>query len=269
MKRFFILMIMVLPMSLTSTGSADDEPKSDKSEKKTRDTVCSSMKQKPLMVPETLTKIQRVLIVGNSLTKHGPSTEKLGWPNNWGMAATAPQNDYAHQLYKKIRDVQKPAGREPELKIESMLAHAIKTRKELLEYKPDFVVLQMGDNLRPPRTNRKDFVDPFIRLVTALKQANPSAIIIIPSLWGRDAERNDLVKQVAEETGSIFVDLRPLSKDPKNSAGSEGNFKHPGVNWHPGNRGMKKIAEEIWTTTIQALNPPPAKKNNPSPTGGG
>ena len=43
-----------------------------------------------------------------------------------------------------------------------------------------------------------------------------------------------------------FVDLAPLSKDPKNYAKAEGHFTHSGVNWHPGDAGMKAIAEEIW-----------------------
>ena len=41
----------------------------------------------------------RVLFVGNSITLHGPSP-KIGWTNNWGMAATARDKDYVHLLQK-------------------------------------------------------------------------------------------------------------------------------------------------------------------------
>ncbi len=43
----------------------------------------------------------KVLILGNSITQHGPSAAK-GWLANWGMAATCPENDYVHLLQDKI-----------------------------------------------------------------------------------------------------------------------------------------------------------------------
>ena len=36
----------------------------------------------------------RVLFVGNSITLHGPRPQ-IGWTNNWGMAASARDKDYA------------------------------------------------------------------------------------------------------------------------------------------------------------------------------
>ncbi len=207
-----------------------------------------------LPVPENLTKLQRVLIVGNSLTRHGPSTEALGWPYDWGMAATALESDYAHQLFQRICAAHQADAAKPELKIDSMLAFAIETRQSFLDYKPDFVVLQMGDNLRGPQANEKDFVQPYVTLIEALKKANPDVIVVTVGLWSNDG-RNDLVKKVAKETGAIFVTLNALSADPANYAKAEGHFTHDGVNWHPGNRGMAKIAEQIWATTILSLSP--------------
>ena len=37
----------------------------------------------------------KVLIYGNSIALHGPLA-KIGWTNNWGMAASAPEKDFAH-----------------------------------------------------------------------------------------------------------------------------------------------------------------------------
>ena len=89
-----------------------------------------------------------------------------------------------------------------------------------------------------------------MKLIRALQQANKNAVIIITSLWSSDPVRNGLIQDVVKETGVIFADLRPLAKDPKNSAKAEGNFTHSGVNWHPGNRGMNEIAHTIWKAAL-------------------
>ena len=43
-----------------------------------------------------------VLILGNSVLAHQPAPD-LGWYGDWGMAATAPENDFVHQ-YQKMMD---------------------------------------------------------------------------------------------------------------------------------------------------------------------
>ena len=44
----------------------------------------------------------KVMFVGNSITLHGvlPS---IGWNNEWGMAASAKENDYVHIIEKKVK----------------------------------------------------------------------------------------------------------------------------------------------------------------------
>ncbi|MEI6540199.1 MAG: hypothetical protein WCO86_11845, partial [Planctomycetota bacterium] len=42
-------------------------------------------------------KADRILVLGNSLTLHGPKAE-IGWAGNWGMAASAQDKDYVHLL---------------------------------------------------------------------------------------------------------------------------------------------------------------------------
>ena len=46
----------------------------------------------------------KILFVGNSITKHAPSSE-IGWFGNWGMAASSTENDYVHQTVKKLKEI--------------------------------------------------------------------------------------------------------------------------------------------------------------------
>ena len=46
-------------------------------------------------------KGKRVMFVGNSITLHG-KLPSIGWDNEWGMAASAKENDYVHILMSKV-----------------------------------------------------------------------------------------------------------------------------------------------------------------------
>ena len=193
--------------------------------------------------PSAASHIKKILIIGNSITVHGPSTEKLGWPNLWGMAATAKGNDYVHRVYDYICKMQ--PDEKPQLKISSMLATNMKPKQELLDYGADLVIIQLGENLPDSKATPEKFGIPYRKLVEALKK--DKALVFCTSNWWPSENMNRQKKEICEENNRVyFVDLASISTKPESRAKSEGHFKHPAVAAHPGDKGMEMIADAIW-----------------------
>ena len=58
----------------------------------------------------------KVLYLGHSMTRHGPS-QKIGWTNDWGMAASAREKDYAHLV---ARGIEAKTGRKTEIRLRNI-----------------------------------------------------------------------------------------------------------------------------------------------------
>ena len=61
-----------------------------------------------------------------------------------------------------------------------------------------------------------------------------------------------MLRKACEWYGGTYVDISGLAKDEKNFARSEREFKHAGVANHPGDAGMKNIADLIWKAVISS-----------------
>ena len=66
------------------------------------------------------------------------------------------------------------------------------------------------------------------------------------STWGGGANRDEMMALACRNQSVPFVRIDHLIRDESNRALSEGRFDHSGVNWHPGDRGMKAIADILW-----------------------
>ncbi len=91
---------------------------------------------------------QRVLIVGNSITKHGPAPE-MGWQGNWGMAASVADSDYVHLLTKDLK-VRNPST---EIKVMSGVPFEqtyadfdLNQFDESVNFKPDLIIMRIAEN---------------------------------------------------------------------------------------------------------------------------
>lgn len=204
--------------------------------------------------------IERVLVIGNSLTRHPPLADS-DWNHDWGMAATRMENDFAHLLHQKLCRYQ-PNPR-PELIVYRLYDPEMLIPGELkkaVDQAADVIVVELGDNLQPEKVDVKKVPEGYANLLKALKEKNPDAVMVATSTWGANAGIDAIMKKASNDQGVIFVEIGDFIRDPRNSAGSEGHFKHPGVAWHPGDRGMKVIADRLWKTIHGELK----QKKNPS-----
>ncbi len=195
-------------------------------------------------------EIKEVVFIGNSIRWHGKAPQ-LGWNNDWGMAATSRDKDYVHVLYRHICDKLTQKQSEPP---KLVLPGSIE-EKDFSRWDPsvtrnaDIIIVQLGDNYRNPVTV-ENLQKPYEAMLKDYR-GNRNPIIICVSSWGRNAKMDELIKNAAINQGAKFVSLEKIAADPLNSAGSEGHFSHGGVKWHPGDCGMKAIADAIW----QVLEP--------------
>jgi hypothetical protein len=192
--------------------------------------------------------IKRVLVIGNSLTKHPPLAGS-DWDHDWGMAATRMENDFAHLLHQMICRYQPSPKSElivhrlydPDLLVPAAV-------KSVTENCADLIVVELGDNLQPEKIDPAKVPAAYENLLKTLKDKNPDAMILATSTWGANETINRIMEKACKNQATIFVNISDLIGNPKNSAASEGRFKHPGVAWHPGDRGMKEIATRLWNT---------------------
>lgn len=188
----------------------------------------------------------QVLVIGNSITRHGPYPE-IGWYGDWGMAATSQAHDFAHLLYGKICSAD-PATTY-ELALNGIANEAAMTGYDhLVPCTADIVIVELGDNYRG-QANYTELQQPYQQMLAALKQGHACRVYCL-STWGNPA-LNSWIQAAAQNQGATYVDISSLFYTYANRAESEGHFTNPGVNWHPGDRGMQAIADMVW----QAIAP--------------
>lgn len=195
-------------------------------------------------------KANRVLFLGNSITLHGPKAD-IGWEGNWGMAASSQDRDYVHLV---LRAIDETAGKRPESLVANIAdfergfdRYDVESRlaKELA-FKPDLVIVAIGENVPALTTEQaKDgFQSQTAKLLKRLK-GDGGPVIVVRSCFWPDAAKDAALRQACAEVGGIFVDIGALGREEANFARSERDFTHAGVAGHPGDRGMRAIADAI------------------------
>ena len=184
----------------------------------------------------------KILIVGNSITRHGvlPS---IGWHHDFGMAASAEENDYVHLLMKKWRErnvdfflaVKQAAAWE--VKVNEGRAEE-ENFEDLAYFKPDFIIFRLAENVST-EIDGEYFSNALDDLIKKLNKGN-GEVIYTTSFW-KNKTVSDAIRKKAGE--GRLVELEDLGEDASMKA--YGKFEHSGICAHPGDKGMAAIADRI------------------------
>lgn len=183
----------------------------------------------------------KILIVGNSITRHGPKAE-IGWYYDWGMAASAPENDYVHRLYAMLtaqgRDVcmyvRQAAYWERNFKDPACLS-AFEAERA---FSADVVIFRLGENVAEADV---PFFAPAIRDFVRFLCPDEGRLIFTTCFW-KHPGRDDAIRSVAESLHFPCADIACTEERMM----AIGQFEHKGVAGHPSDFGMEMIAKQIF-----------------------
>jgi hypothetical protein len=119
---------------------------------------------------------------------------------------------------------------------------------------PDYLIVQIGENV-----SRNDIINNgelFEDRYSQLLQKFPNAIKVICIPFWPDIDKQNHIVNIAISNKAFLIDLSHLGNgtDPKNFAKSEKKYKQPGVGEHPGNYGMKNIADTFYALFNVIIN---------------
>jgi lysophospholipase L1-like esterase len=196
-------------------------------------------------------KVNKLLILGNSVALHGPAPQ-IGWNGNWGMAASSREKDFAHVLHSRVS---KATRQEPELLVLNLADFERKQTdfdfdqglKESLSFEADVVIVAVGANAPALESDdaKQRYRSAFEQLLSRLRQKKSTTLLVRGEFWP-DLAKEQIMREVCEKAGGTYVPLLGLNKEPANLGSADQKFEHAGVAGHPGDRGMRLIANELW-----------------------
>lgn len=200
----------------------------------------------------------KVLIYGNSIALHAPKAD-IGWTNYWGMAASSPEKDFAHLV---IAGLEERLGKKAGFRIRNLavlernFTTDISTVAEIkadAAWSPDYVVIAIGEN--SPNINASNealyrkFLADVARPFAALEK-KPK--IVLRSPFWYSSQKAKCTEDAAKDVGAVYVDAGHLGSKAENKA--IGIFSHRGVANHPGDLGMRRLADLILSGFAAAAN---------------
>jgi hypothetical protein len=207
--------------------------------------------------------IRRILFLGNSITLHGPKAD-IGWTGNWGMAASSEDKDYVHLV---TRALAQHTGSMPQVMVRNIAdfernyaSYDVDAQmKDLFAFDPDLVVLAIGENV--PALGSEDAKAQFkagLMKILGCALAKRHPLVVVRSSFWADPAKDEVLRKACQEADAIFVNAGPIGREAANVARSERSFMDDGVASHPGDQGMKALADVIVQAVLQRNAAAPA-----------
>ena len=189
----------------------------------------------------------RVLFVGNSITIH-ESKPEIGWNADWGMAASAEEKDYVHVLTEMLRKVN-PAVEAARINCADW-ERAFWTREEAMtnaagarEWDADVVVIRLTENTLLQELEGRDYAAELAWLMDYFNPNGRAKFVVTDGFWP-NPEKDLAAYRAAQMRNAAFVSLTDLGQ--RDDMKAIGLFEHSGVAGHPGDKGMREIAERLF-----------------------
>ena len=148
----------------------------------------------------TAPRYQKMLVVGDSLTACAP-LPALGWNHDWGLAATARENDFVHRLHGQLKK-HSPALR---LAVDSIMYQDEMTGwVHLIPCDADLVVIQLSENYQGG-ISLEEYRDAYAQMIDELREGSPKTIVCLGP-W-----KNTQLEPVIAEAAKSVITMGPLA----------------------------------------------------------
>ena len=187
----------------------------------------------------------RIMFVGNSITLHGYRPE-IGWYGDHGMAASAEEKDYVHLLQQAVRQ-EHPQASFCICQVADWERQYLNGAATYPQYRSaqafaaDVIVIRCVENCPKKEADPQRFREELAQLIRYLDQAGKAKVLVTTGFWRHPLD--NALREYAAERSYPCVELGDLGEDERMKA--IGLFEHSGVANHPGDLGLKHIAERI------------------------
>ena len=159
----------------------------------------------------------RIVIVGNSITFHGPKPS-VGWNGEQGMAATSIDRDYAHLLIKHLSiDPDEAYIRNfyPFETSDKGAKENIKSVSDVWSHRPSITVIELGDNVKAYKLlDLLNFYRNY-RSLASVAAVSSEHLYCLSTFW-QSTVVDWVIRSSCEKSGGTFVDIGDIYKSPRN-----------------------------------------------------
>ena len=179
----------------------------------------------------------KLLVMGNSITSHGPDPS-IGWYGSWGMAAASEETDFSHITASALQRPLTIRG----LNIESDPQGSLEQINSLVNQvdATTAVILQFGDDV--PSDGVVAFGSAYDQLTGVLGKA--SALVCVSTFWVKP-DVDQVILRACQAHHGQYVFIGDIYTDPANTDLQTIQFWDPQVNAHPRQWGHAHIAGRI------------------------